>query len=58
MIETREQIKTEEELKTRILGEIEEADRDQDRGQKVEREEEKERQKNMKMVCFIFPFFK
>ena len=42
MIETREQIKTEEELKTRIIGEIEEADRDQDRGQKVEREEENE----------------
>ena len=42
MIETLEQIKTEEELKTRIIGEIEEADRDQDRGQKVEREEENE----------------
>ena len=42
MIETLEQIKTEEELKTRIIGEIEEADHDHDRGQKVEREEENE----------------
>ena len=42
MIETLEQIKTEEELKTKIIGEIEEADPDQDRGQKVEREEENE----------------
>jgi hypothetical protein len=42
MIETLEQIKTEEELKTRIIGVIEEADPDQDRGQKVEREEENE----------------
>ena len=42
MIETLEQIKTEEELKTRIIGVIEEADHDHDRGQKVEREEENE----------------
>ena len=42
MIETLEQIKTEEELKTRIIGVIEEADPDQDRGQKVEKEEENE----------------
>ena len=42
MIETLEQIKTEEELKTRIIGVIEEADRDQDRGQKEEKEVENE----------------
>ena len=41
-IETLKQIKTEEELKTRIIGVIEEADRDQDRGQKEEKEEENE----------------